>query len=78
MTAAAARALYRELLRQTRLLPADARAYYARYVRQTFANFSDEADAERLAQLTSRARADAAWVVRKYTTTRGGGSAQVK
>lgn len=35
-------------------------------MRQTFANFSDERDAARLAQLAERARADAQWVLRKY------------
>lgn len=67
MTAAPGRQLLRELLRATRQLPSDARAYYSRYIRQTFANFLAEDDPERLAQLAARAREDAQWVLRKYS-----------
>jgi len=61
--------LFRELLRQTKQLPAEAQAYYKRYIRQTFINFTDEQDPERVAQLVERARQDAQWVVAKV---RGG------
>ncbi|KAI8476090.1 MAG: hypothetical protein J3K34DRAFT_402045 [Monoraphidium minutum] len=59
--------LYRELLRQTRQLPREARGYYARYIRQTFSNFTGEDDPGRVQQLVARAREDAAWVLKKYS-----------
>jgi len=64
---ARARALYRTLLRTIAALPPTARPYYAAHVRGGFIAFADEADPARLAAVEARARADAAWVLAKYT-----------
>jgi len=61
-------ALYRYLLREIKTkLPPEARDYYRHSARQSFVAFVDERDAGRIDQIVSRAKEDAAWIVKKYT-----------
>lgn len=58
--------LYRGLLRLSRLLPKDARAYYQEYARENFVAFSDEpGGGERAVELLARGREHGLWVAKK-------------
>ena len=65
-------ALYRYLLRRIRTeLPPETRDHYAHSARQGFVAFEDERDPRRIDQIVSRARADAEWIVQKYSGWQG-------
>lgn len=44
--------------------PRDSHSYYTRYLRQSFVNFSDEQDEQRIQQLINKGRQDAEWVLK--------------
>ncbi|KAJ8763529.1 hypothetical protein K2173_002412 [Erythroxylum novogranatense] len=60
--------VYGEVLRMVRLLPADTRAYYAKYVRENFVNYRDvdARDTNALEELFHRAYNHSLWVLNKY------------
>ncbi|KAK1322853.1 LYR motif-containing protein [Acorus calamus] len=60
--------VYGEVLRLVRLLPADARPYYAKYARENFVNYRDvDEDPSHLDELFHRAYVHSAWVLNKYS-----------
>ena len=61
--------LYREVLRSVRLLPVETRSYYRVVAREKFAAHREEEDAERLALIIERSKADVRWILEKYSNT---------
>jgi hypothetical protein len=61
--------LYREVLRSVRLLPVETRSYYRVVAREKFAAHREEEDAERLALIIQRSKADVRWILEKYSNT---------
>ena len=61
--------LYREVLRSVRLLPVETRSYYRVVAREKFAAHREEEDAERLALIIERSKADVRWILEKYSKT---------
>ena len=61
--------LYREVLRSVRLLPVETRSYYRVVAREKFAAHREEEDAERLALIIQRSKADVRWILEKYSKT---------
>lgn len=60
-------ALYRELLRKSRLLPKSSWTYYGKYLRENFNAHSEEDDPVRIKAMITKAREDAKWVLEKYS-----------
>ena len=67
--------LYRQLLRQCRLLPPDVQDYYKHYWRQQLNQHrDDEADGERMRAIADQALSDMRWLLQKYQKERQGTS----
>eukprot|EP00050_Salpingoeca_kvevrii_P007204 m.294514 g.294514 ORF g.294514 m.294514 type:complete len:67 (+) comp13003_c0_seq1:136-336(+) len=64
----AGRAAYREFLRLCDRLPVEARNHYRNAVRNSFMSFRDETDPVRIQQIIQRAREDAQWIIKKYSS----------
>lgn len=62
-------ALYKHLLRECEKLPEAPGKHYRFMVKQSFKQHIQETDAERIAQIISRANQDALWIKNKYLGT---------
>lgn len=60
------RRLYRELMRQIRLLPEETKGYYLAYTRENFVSYADEDEPNRIRELQQLAQRHAQWVMEKY------------
>lgn len=65
--------VYGDVLRLVRLLPEDARPYYAKFARENFVNYREVDDADSLAldALFRRAYTHSIWVLNKYSVDEG-------
>jgi len=64
------KALYKYLIRQTELLPADAKKFYRASIRREYEQHQDESDPERVKQMIEQSVKDAEWIVNKYNKTK--------